>query len=82
MDITPIISVYSMDGKIEKSEEVSAIIKTRKINFRKVEKFILENHSDKVPCIIGIPVRKVNKKCYRWVKETLKISEEKPQKAA
>ncbi|MDP3052676.1 MAG: divalent-cation tolerance protein CutA [bacterium] len=65
-------SIYAGEGKIEKSKEVVAIIKTRKINFKKVEKFILKNHSYKIPCVIGISVRKVNKKYFHWLKETLK----------
>jgi len=72
VNIFPIDSVYFEEGKIEKSGEAAAIIKTRKINFKKVEKFISKNHSYKIPCIIGIPIRKVSKKYFRWVKETLK----------
>ena len=65
-------SVYAGEGKIEKSKEAVAIIKTRKINFKKVEKFILKNHSYKIPCVVGIPVRKVNKKYFHWLKENVK----------
>lgn len=72
VNILPIDSVYIEEGKIEKSKEAAAIIKTRKINFKRVEKFILENHSYKIPCIIGIPIRKVNKKYFHWLKENLK----------
>jgi len=72
VNIFPINSVYFNEGKIEKSEEAAAFIKTRKINFKKVEKFILKNHSYKIPCIVCIPIRKVSKKYFRWLKETLK----------
>jgi len=80
VNIFPIDSVYFEEGKIEKSKEVAAIIKTRKINFKKVEKFISQNHSYKIPCIVGIPIRKVSKKYFRWIKETLK--NEAPKKKA
>ncbi|MEK7624603.1 MAG: divalent-cation tolerance protein CutA [Patescibacteria group bacterium] len=72
VNIFPADSVYFEEGKIKKTKEAAAIIKTRKINFKKVEKFISKNHSYKVPCIAGIPVRKVNKKYFHWLKETLK----------
>ncbi len=72
VNIFPISSVYFEEGKIEKSEEAAAFIKTRKINFKKVEKFLSKNHSYKIPCIVGIPIRKVNRKYFRWIKETLK----------
>lgn len=76
-------SVYAGEGpegkqascgasRIEKSKEAVVIIKTRKINFKKVEKFISKNHSYKIPCVIGISARKVNKKYFHWIKETLK----------
>ncbi|MFA5084374.1 MAG: divalent-cation tolerance protein CutA [Candidatus Paceibacterota bacterium] len=65
-------SVYAGKDKIEKSKEAVAIIKTRKINFKKAEKFISKNHSYKIPCVIGISARKVNKKYFHWLKEVLK----------
>ncbi len=72
VNILPIDSIYSDEGKIEKSKEVAIIIKTRKINFKRAEKFILQNHSYKIPCIAGIPVRKVNKKYFHWLKNNVK----------
>lgn len=72
VNIFPINSVYFNEGKIEKSEEAAAFIKTRKVNFKKVEKFISKNHSYKIPCVIGISARKVNKKYFHWLKEALK----------
>ena len=44
----------------------------QKINFKKAEKYIFQHHSYKIPCIVGIPIRKVSKKYFRWVKEILK----------
>ena len=72
VNILPIDSLYFWEGKIAKSKEVAVIIKTRKANFKKVEKFISKNHSYKIPCIVGIPIRKVNKKYFHWLKENLK----------
>jgi len=72
VNIFPIGSVYLEEGKIEKCEEAAVFIKTRKINFKKVEKFLSKNHSYDIPCVIGIPVRKTNGKYFQWVKKTLK----------
>ena len=74
-------SIYAGKGKIEKSKEAVAIIKTRKINFKRVEKFILENHSYKTPCIVGIPIRKVTKKYFHWLKEILKYENQEKKTA-
>ncbi len=42
-NIFPIDSIYSWRGKVVKDKAFAAIIKTKKENFKKVEKFILEN---------------------------------------
>jgi periplasmic divalent cation tolerance protein len=81
VNILPIDSLYFENGKIEKSKEVAAIIKTRKINFKRVEKFISEKHSYKIPCIVGIPIRKVNKKYFQWLKEILKYENQEKKTA-
>jgi len=64
VNILPIDSVYFWEGKFKKLKEAAVIIKTRKINFKRVKKFILQNHSYKIPCIVGISVRKSNKKYF------------------
>jgi periplasmic divalent cation tolerance protein len=77
VNILPIDSVYSENEKIKKSKETAAIIKTRKINFKRVEKFILENHSYAIPCIVGIPIRKASKKYFHWLKNNVKYEKKK-----
>jgi len=67
VNIFPIDSIYRWQGKIVKDKEFAAIIKTRKQNFKRIEKFILENHSYETPCIIEIPVGRANKKYLNWL---------------
>jgi len=67
VNVFPIDSIYSWQGKIVKDKEFAALIKTKKKNFKKVEKFILENHSYDIPCIIEIPLGRVTKKYLKWL---------------
>ncbi len=67
VNIFPIESIYSWQRKIAKDKEFIAIIKTKKENFKKIEKFILENHSYNTPCILEIPIGRVTQKYLKWV---------------
>ncbi len=69
INLFPIESIYYWKQKVNQGKETAAIIKTQKKNFRKVEKFLLENHSYSEPCIIEIPVERVTEKYLKWLKE-------------
>jgi periplasmic divalent cation tolerance protein len=71
VNIFPIESIYSWQGKIAKDKEFAAVIKTRKKNFKKVEGFILKNHSADIPCIIEIPVGRASKEYLKWLRKTI-----------
>lgn len=71
VNIFPIESIYVWRNKIIKDKEFAAIIKTKKENFEKVEKFILENHSYDTPCIIEIPLGRITKKYLSWLDKSL-----------
>lgn len=69
--VFPIESIYSWKSKVVKDKEFAVIIKTKKENFKKIEKFILENHSYDTPCILEMPINRVTKKYLQWLnKET------------
>ena len=70
LNIFTIESVYSWREKVVRDKEFAAIIKTKKGNFKKIEKFILENHSYNTPCILEIPVSRVTKNYLKWLNET------------
>lgn len=74
VNVFPIDSIYFWQGKIIKDREFAAIIKTEKENFKKVEKFILENHSYETPCILEIPIGRVSKKYLNWLSQCLNQS--------
>lgn len=77
VSIFPVNSVYTWKDKLEKTKEVVLLIKTRKINFKRVEKFLLESHPYEIPCVIGFPARKTSKKYFRWVKNSVLTSKNK-----
>lgn len=73
----PIESVYrwpasaeapvGKQNKIVKDKEFAMIIKTKKENFKKIEKFIFQHHSYDTPCILEIPIGRVTKKYSKWL---------------
>ena len=67
VNIFPVSSIYRWNKKIAKDKEFAVFIKTKKDNFNRVEKFILENHSYKAPCIIEIPVARITKRYKEWL---------------
>ena len=71
VNIFPIDSVYSWQGKIVKDKEFSAFIKTKNGNFKEVEQFILKHHSYAVPCIEEIKVGNVTAKYLKWLDNVL-----------
>jgi periplasmic divalent cation tolerance protein len=71
INIFPIESVYSWQRKIVQDKEFAVIIKTKKENFKRVEEFILNYHSYDTPCILEIPIKRITKKCLKWINKTI-----------
>ena len=61
------VSTYVWEGKMEKDEEYLLIIKTRAGLFPSVRRYILENHSAKVPEIIAFPIFEGHPAYLQWV---------------
>ena len=70
-NIFPIDSIYSWREKIVEEKEFAVIIKTRKENFKKIEKFILESHPDDTPCILEIPINRVTARYLQWLNKNV-----------
>ncbi|MDA0771735.1 MAG: divalent-cation tolerance protein CutA [Cyanobacteria bacterium] len=62
-----IYSIYKWQGKIEQASESVAILKTKKENYSKLKTRIQELHSYDCPCVVSIPVDKVNEECLSWL---------------
>ena len=70
-DIFPVDSIYWWNNKIVKDKEVVLILKTLKKNFTVIEEAVKKLHSYNIPCILEIPVGKVNSKYLRWLNKEL-----------
>jgi periplasmic divalent cation tolerance protein len=69
-NIFPISSSYWWNNKIEKSQEVIIIAKTKRENWNKIKDEVTKIHSYKVPCIIKIEVE-ANTKYENWLKSVV-----------
>ncbi|HOO51355.1 MAG TPA: divalent-cation tolerance protein CutA [Alphaproteobacteria bacterium] len=67
-----VTSFFHWEGKIDKSEEVVMILKTKTKLFSKVEPRIVELHSYEVPCIVKIEADYMHAPFANWIEETLK----------
>lgn len=67
--VPKIHSIYSWDGKIEESDEVKVIFKTRKELFSRVEALILENCEYKIPEISLFLAEKLHLPYQKWLFE-------------
>jgi len=64
-------SSYIWKGKVERENEKILFIKTRRENYKKVERKIRELHSYEVPEIICIDVKEGYEKYLKWVNEVV-----------
>ena len=67
VQIFPIESIYSWEGKIFDENEIMLFIKTKTSMFNKVSAFIRKNHSYDVPEIIQIPITDGLPEYLRWI---------------
>ena len=65
----PVQSVYLWQGKVEQSEEVQMIIKTRTELFEPLRQFIRSHHPYQVPEIVGLPVVMADEEYLSWIGE-------------
>lgn len=69
-NIFPIQSVFRWQCKLEKTQEVAIIAKTRAELVDKVISRVKQLHSYKVPCIVVWPIEKGNPDYLNWIKES------------
>ncbi len=67
----PIKSMYSWEGKIERSEEWMCFVKTSSDKFSKIEDKIKEVHSYENPEIIALPIIDGSQEYLKWLDENL-----------
>ncbi|UCG92563.1 MAG: divalent-cation tolerance protein CutA [candidate division WOR-3 bacterium] len=66
-NIFKLSSIYTWQGKIEKSPEYGALIKTRMSQYKNVEAYIKKHHPYTVPEIISWPIEKGSKEYLNWI---------------
>jgi len=58
--------------RIVKDKEVVLIVKSLKRNFEEIRKEVEKLHSYTIPCILEIPIKRVNSKYLNWLKAELR----------
>jgi periplasmic divalent cation tolerance protein len=69
VQLTPIVSLYHWENKIERANEISLLIKTTEDLYPRAESLIKENHSYKVPQIVKIPISTGLPEYLNWILE-------------
>lgn len=64
-------SFYRWQGRIEHSQEVIFIIKTKVTHWENLTKFIAQRHPYQVPCILQIPITAGNTIFLNWIDEQI-----------
>ena len=70
VNITTISSIYSWQGKIEKTPEYLALFKTTQKNKKLLKEKIKSTHPYKVPEIAEIDITSINKSYLKWMVES------------
>lgn len=65
----PITSYYWWKDSLEQAEEWQIRMKTLESGYRRLEEFILKNHSYELPQIVAFPAEKALAEFSRWVAE-------------
>ena len=68
----PINSYYSWEGKICNDAEVALFIKCNKSHYDEIQKTVLENHTYDLPEIILLPIGSGYEKYLGWIDEVSK----------
>ena len=69
--IGPIKSRYWWKDKIEIADEWLCMIKSKKSNYKQIEKIIIDNHSNEIPEIISIPILNVSPDYGKWLDDVI-----------
>lgn len=67
--IGPILSVFRWKGKVEKSKEWLCVVKTKRSQYKKVEKAIKEIHPYELPEIIATPIIEGSREYFGWIQK-------------
>lgn len=71
VNIFPITSLFWWEGKIDESDEVAMIVKTKADRFKELKDEVLALHSYTTPCICAIPIEEGFRKFLDWIDEVI-----------
>ena len=66
--LSPAVSVYQWDGKVENESETPALMKTTRDGFPELEKKLIELHPYEVPEIVATPIAAGSDAYLDWVR--------------
>ncbi len=66
-------STYFWKGKAESADEIRIIMEAAEENFEKIEEEVGKIHSYDTFVLYTIPIRKMNRKVEKWMKEEIEI---------
>jgi periplasmic divalent cation tolerance protein len=71
IQLSEIESYLRWNNKTQNSKEYKLEIKTTSNNYKKIEKFIKENHKYEIPEIIAVKIKNGSKEYLKWMKGEL-----------
>ncbi|MER0204696.1 MAG: divalent-cation tolerance protein CutA [Nitrosomonas sp.] len=72
--LSPCVSIYRWQGKIESAGEVPVLIKTRKQHYARVEQLIKMMHPYELPEVIMVPITGGLSAYLQWIADTTLLS--------
>ena len=73
--LSPCVSIYRWQGKIESAGEVPVLIKTRKQHYDRVEQLIKMMHPYELPEVIMVPITGGLPAYLQWIADTIPLSD-------
>ena len=65
------VSTYRWKGKIERTREVLVMVKTTRVRWKALQKFVLSRHPYELPELIAVRVSAGSKKYLNWMDSSL-----------
>ena len=73
--LSPCVSIYCWQGKIESAGEVPVLIKTRKQHYDRVEQLIKMMHPYELPEVIMVPIMSGLPAYLQWIADETPLSD-------
>ena len=72
INLVPVDSFYTWEGKQERAKELLLVMKTKIALFEELEKRVKELHPYEVPEVLAIPILKGSSGYLKWIDEVTK----------